>query len=31
MARIAVIDPKTAAGEAKKLLDAVQASLGAVP
>jgi uncharacterized peroxidase-related enzyme len=31
MARIAVIDPKTATGEAKELLDAVQASLGAVP
>ncbi len=31
MARIAVIDPKSATGEAKKLLDAVQASLGAVP
>ena len=31
MARIAVIDPKSATGEAKKLLDAVQTSLGAVP
>jgi uncharacterized peroxidase-related enzyme len=31
MARIAVIDPTSATGEAKKLLDAVQASLGAVP
>lgn len=31
MARIAVIDPKTATGEAKQLLDAVQSSLGMVP
>lgn len=31
MARIAVIDPNAATGEAKKLLDAVQGSLGAVP
>lgn len=31
MARIAVIDPKSATGEAKVLLDTVQASLGAVP
>lgn len=31
MARIAVIDPKSATGEARALLDAVQASLGAVP
>ncbi|MBG0795741.1 peroxidase-related enzyme [Methylocystis sp. H62] len=31
MARIAVIDPTSATGEAKKLLDAVQANLGAVP
>ncbi|WP_281806095.1 carboxymuconolactone decarboxylase family protein [Methylocystis echinoides] len=31
MARIAVIDPNSATGEAKALLDAVQASLGAVP
>lgn len=31
MARIAVIDPATATGEAKQLLDAVQASLGMVP
>jgi uncharacterized peroxidase-related enzyme len=31
MARIAVIDPNSATGEAKALLDAVQANLGAVP
>lgn len=31
MARIAVIDPNSATGEAKALLDVVQASLGAVP
>lgn len=31
MARIAVIDPESATGEAKKLLDGVQAGLGAVP
>ncbi len=31
MARVAVIDPKTATGEAKQLLDAVQSALGMVP
>lgn len=31
MARVAVIDPKTATGEAKQLLDAVQGNLGMVP
>lgn len=31
MARIAVIDPQTATGEAKPLLDAVQSALGMVP
>ena len=31
MARIPVIDPQTATGEAKTLLDAVQSSLGMVP
>lgn len=31
MARVAVIDPKTATGEAKALLDAVQSGLGMVP
>jgi uncharacterized peroxidase-related enzyme len=31
MARVAVIDPQTAAGEAKQLLDAVQSGLGMVP
>jgi uncharacterized peroxidase-related enzyme len=31
MARVAVIDPKTATGEAKRLLDAVQSGLGMVP
>ncbi|MBI3453483.1 MAG: peroxidase-related enzyme [Rhodospirillales bacterium] len=31
MARVAVIDPKTATGEAKQLLDAVQGALGMVP
>lgn len=31
MARVAVIDPKTVTGEARKLLDAVQSSLGMVP
>jgi uncharacterized peroxidase-related enzyme len=31
MARIAVVDPQTATGEAKKLLDAVQSGLGMVP
>jgi len=31
MARVAVIDPKTATGEAKQLLDAVQSGLGMVP
>jgi len=31
MARVQVIDPKTAAGEAKALLDAVQAQLGVTP
>ena len=31
MARVAVIDPQTATGEAKKLLDAVQSGLGMVP
>lgn len=31
MARVAVIDPKTAAGETKELLDAVQSGLGVVP
>lgn len=31
MARVAVIDPKTATGEARQLLDAVQSSLGMVP
>ncbi len=31
MARLDVIDPKTASGEAKELLDAVQSGLGMVP
>ncbi|OFX01312.1 MAG: peroxidase [Alphaproteobacteria bacterium RIFCSPHIGHO2_12_FULL_66_14] len=31
MARVAVIDPQTATGEAKSLLDAVQSALGMVP
>lgn len=31
MARVTVIDPKTASGEAKPLLDAVQSGLGMVP
>lgn len=31
MARVAVIDPQTATGETKKLLDAVQSGLGMVP
>ncbi|MEX1993509.1 MAG: peroxidase-related enzyme [Steroidobacteraceae bacterium] len=31
MARVAVIDPKTASGEVKQLLDAVQSGLGMVP
>lgn len=31
MARVAVIDPQTATGEAKLLLDAVQSGLGMVP
>ena len=31
MARVTVIDPKTATGEAKELLDAVQAGLSMVP
>ena len=31
MARIQVIDPKTATGETRQLLDAVQAQLGATP
>jgi uncharacterized peroxidase-related enzyme len=31
MARVAVIDPQTATGEAKALLDAVQSGLGMVP
>ena len=31
MARVAVIDPNTASGEAKQLLDAVQNGLGMVP
>ncbi len=31
MARVAVIDPQTATGEAKTLLDAVRSSLGMVP
>ena len=31
MARIAVIDPQTATGETKQLLDAVQSDLGIVP
>ena len=31
MARVAAIDPKTATGEAKQLLDAVQSGLGMVP
>jgi uncharacterized peroxidase-related enzyme len=31
MARVAVIDPQTATGEARKLLDAVQSGLGMVP
>lgn len=31
MARIAVIDPQSAAGETKQLLDAVQSGLGMVP
>lgn len=31
MARVSVIDPKTASGEAKELLDTVQSGLGMVP
>lgn len=31
MARVPVIDPRTATGEAKQLLDSVQAQLGATP
>lgn len=31
MARVAVVDPRTATGEAKQLLDAVQSGLGLVP
>lgn len=31
MARVAVVDPQTAAGEARQLLDAVQSGLGMVP
>lgn len=31
MARVAIIDPKTATGEAKQLLDAVESGLGMVP
>jgi len=31
VARVAVIDPRTATGEAKQLLDAVQSGLGLVP
>lgn len=31
MAHVAIIDPQTAAGEAKQLLDAVQSGLGMVP
>lgn len=31
MTRVAVIDPKTATGEARQLLDAVQSGLGMVP
>lgn len=31
MARVQVIDPKTATGEARQLLDAVQSQLGATP
>lgn len=31
MARVAVIDPQTATGEAKELLDAVRSGLGVVP
>ena len=31
MSRVAVIDPRSATGEARQLLDAVQASLGMVP
>jgi uncharacterized peroxidase-related enzyme len=31
MARVAVIDPRTATGEARQLLDAVQSGLGMVP
>ncbi|MGD9922916.1 MAG: carboxymuconolactone decarboxylase family protein [Pseudorhodoplanes sp.] len=31
MARVAVIDPQTATGEAKQMLDAVQSGLGMVP
>jgi uncharacterized peroxidase-related enzyme len=31
MARVAVVDPQTATGEAKQLLDAVQSGLGMVP
>jgi uncharacterized peroxidase-related enzyme len=31
MSRVAVIDPRSATGEARQLLDAVQASLGVVP
>jgi uncharacterized peroxidase-related enzyme len=31
MARVAVIDPQTATGEARQLLDAVQSGLGMVP
>lgn len=31
VARVAVIDPQTATGEARRLLDTVQAGLGMVP
>jgi len=31
MSRVAIIDPQTASGETRELLDAVQAGLGAVP
>ncbi len=31
MARVHVVNPQTATGEAKSLLDAVQAQLGATP
>lgn len=31
MSRIAIIDPKTASGDARRLLDAVQTQLGATP